>query len=465
MSRSPENPRTRTVKLGDFDKRHAKPSPPAHEPDFERDHGYENSTGVREALAAINRGDPAILVHGGAGVGKTHFVNYLQKLPGGGRQVVVAPTGIAALSVRGQTIHSLFWFPPQLLDPKNLDRVGKGLKLWKELDRVIIDEISMVRVDVLDAIDKRLRQYRKGNKPFGGAQLLMVGDPLQLPPVLDHTEAELLKGMGYATPFLHSALSLKEIELSGIELGKVFRQTDPKFISVLDSIRRRERINASIDFLNDHCHRPHRDADSPALMLTPTKAAADSHNQHGLNALKGTAKTYHAKTTGKFDIQKDRLPAPEELTLKVGAEVMAVKNKSGQWLNGSRGRIVDLLDNVVKVRFNDREEVQEVEPATWEKVRQKWNSEHQRVETEVVAKYTQIPLILGWAVTIHKSQGLTLKDVRVDLRHGTFATGQLYVALSRATSLAGLSLTRPLQPGDVKVDQNMVDFVDWISNL
>lgn len=449
------------VDLSDFDARHpSRPPPnqqtaPAHDPD------YEGSRGVRDALAAVDRGDPAILVHGGGGVGKTHLVNYLRTRPGSSRQVVVAPTGIAAINGGGQTIHSFFRLPPRFLDPKNLESAGKGSKLWRKLNRVVIDEISMVRVDLLDAIDARLRNYRRKEVPFGGAQVLMVGDPLQLPPIVRSDDGELLRGLGYATPFLHSALSFRQVKLTVIKLDKVFRQDDLTFIHVLNSIRRGEDLVAATSFLNEQCVGPHRPGPNP-LLLTPTRAAADRYNEEGLEAVQGERRSYSSATTGKFNVQKDRLPAPELLTLKVGAEVMAVRNRGSRWLNGSRGQVVELLDNAVKVRFHESGEVHEVARETWENVRQKWDPVDHRVTTEVIGTYAQIPLILGWAVTIHKAQGLTLADVRIDLGWGTFASGQLYVALSRAKSLEGLSLTRPLRPSDVRTDSNLVAFVDWL---
>ena len=199
------------------------------------------------------------------------------------------------------------------------------------------------------------------------------------------------------------------------------------------------------------------------MLLTPTRAAADHHNRAGLAALPGEQTLYRSRIKGKFDIARDRLPAPEVLALKPGAEVMAVKNDvKRRWVNGSRGQVVSLSPDEVVVRFYETGQKHPVGRVAWEKVRQVWNASEQRVESEVVGSYKQIPLIPGWALTIHKAQGLTLEDVRVDLGSGTFASGQLYVALSRATSLDGLSFQRPLRVGDVKTDPHLVEFLDWL---
>ncbi len=450
-------------RLSDFDRRNARQPPPRRADELKPDLDYEAIEGVREALAAIDAGAPAVMIHGGAGVGKTHLIHYLRVRPGGDRQVVVAPTGIAALNAKGQTIHSVFRLPPRVLDPDRLEEnKGRPPHLWLGMNRLVIDEISMVRVDVLDAIDARLRFYRRSPLPFGGVQVVMIGDPLQLPPVVEDQDRELLYALGYRTPFLHSARVWSEVDLHSAELTRVFRQRDPDFIAALNRIRRGEQVEDAVAFLNAACHRRHRPDRTP-ILLTPTRAAADHHNRAGLAALPGEPTLYRSRIKGKFDVARDRLPAPEVLALKPGAEVMAVKNDvEHRWVNGSRGQVVSLSPDEVVVRFYETGQKHPVGRVAWEKVRQVWNASEQRVESEVVGSYKQIPLIPGWALTIHKAQGLTLEDVRVDLGSGTFASGQLYVALSRATSLDGLSFQRPLRVGDVKTDPQLVEFLDWL---
>ena len=460
---APLYPDGRGKRLSAFDCRNPRQPPPRSAEELKPDLDYEASEGVREALAAIDARVPAVMIHGGAGVGKTHLIHYLRECPGGDRQVVVAPTGIAALNAKGQTMHSVFFLPPHLLDPDRLEKIkGRPPHLWREMDRLVIDEISMVRVDVLDAIDARLRFYRRSPLPFGGVQVVMIGDPLQLPPIVEEKDRELLYALGYRTPFLHSARVWSDVDLHSAELTRVFRQRDPDFIAALNRIRRGEQVEDAVAFLNAACHRRHRPDRTP-MLLTPTRAAADHHNRAGLAALPGEPTLYRSRIKGKFDIARDRLPAPEVLALKPGAEVMAVKNDEDRcWVNGSRGQVVSLSPDGVVVRFYETGQKHPVGRVVWEKYRQVWNASEQRVESEVVGSYEQIPLIPGWALTIHKAQGLTLEDVRVDLGSGTFTSGQLYVALSRATSLDGLSFQRPLRVDDIKTDPQLVEFLDWL---
>ena len=279
---APLYPDGRGKRLSAFDCRNARRPPPRRADELKPDLDYEAIEGVREALDAIDAGAPAVMIHGGAGVGKTHLIHYLRERPGGDRQVVVAPTGIAALNAKGQTIHSVFCLPPRLLDPDRLEKIeGRPPHLWQGMTRLVIDEISMVRVDVLDAIDARLRFYRRSPLPFGGVQVVMIGDPLQLPPIVEEKDRELLYALGYRTPFLHSARVWSDVDLHSAELTRVFRQRDPGFIAALNNIRRGEQVEDSVAFLNAACHRRHRPDRTP-ILLTPTRAAADHHNRAGL---------------------------------------------------------------------------------------------------------------------------------------------------------------------------------------
>ena len=450
-------------RLSDFDNRHERRPAPAAKSNTPRDTDYEGIEGVREVMAALSKGAPVVFTHGGAGVGKSHLIRYLRSGPGGERQVIVAPTGVAALNTGGQTINSFFQLPPRVIDASHLDPFnGKPPRLWREMSRLVIDEVSMVRVDLLDAVDSRLRQMRGDQRPFGGVQVMMVGDPLQLPPVVDIESRDVLHGLGYRTPFLHSARVWREVDIIGVELTRNFRTRDPEFISSLNAIRRSENIEAAISFLNEACHHPHR-ADAAPLLLTTTRRAADFHNGQGLASLQHQAFFYCAITEGRVRVQSDKVPVPEELELKLGAEVVAVVNDaSKRWVNGSRGRVVSLASDHVSVRFHESGETCEVGRHSWENIKQTWDPEERRVVNEVLGSYTQIPLVHGWAMTIHKAQGMSLDEVRVDLGDGAFASGQLYVALSRATSLEGLSLSRPIRSGDVKTEWELIEFLDWL---
>ena len=455
---------SRGIRLSDFDKLSPK-QPPARPSDApKRDLVYENTEGVSDVLTALKGGAPAVLAYGGAGVGKSHLVRYLKALPSGSRQVTVAPTAIAALTSNGQTIHSFFQFPPRILDPRNLeDFKGKPSKLWREISLLVIDETSMVRPDLLDSIDARLRQMRNSQDAFGGVQVLLVGDPLQLPPVVREDERDLLHSMGYKTPFLHSSKIWKHIEdLGAVELTRVFRQTEVDFIDALNDIRRYRNISSALAFLNERCLRPHREGGRPVL-LTATRRQADTYNAEGLNLLPGPEKVYLGEMQGKLNIQREQLPVMEHLILKPGAEVMAVQNDSAhRWVNGSRGQVVSLEPEAAVVRFYSSGATHKVERHTWEKVKQVWDDKAGRIRNEVEGSYIQLPLVYGWALTIHKAQGMTLDDVRVDLAGGTFASGQLYVAISRAKTLDGLSLSHPLTEGDVKADQILLQFLEWL---
>jgi ATP-dependent DNA helicase PIF1 len=425
------------------------------------DAAYEGSPGVAEALAAIDARAPVVLVVGRAGTGKTRLVQYLKARPGGELQVTVAPTGIAALNARAQTIHSFFHLEHAVLDARHLSRGGRFGPLYRQMARLVIDEISMVRADVVDAIDARLRQVRGDKRPFGGVQVVMVGDFLQLPPVVQEHDWPLLEGLGYEAPYAFNAHALQALPVHSVTLDRVWRQDEQDFVEILGRVRSRDAIADALATLNARCVGPHRDGVEP-LLLTPTRAAAERHNRDGLKAL-GTAPTgFRATIERDFALGAGNLPVPEHLELAVGARVMAVRNDpQGRFVNGSLGTVTRLGSDGAFVLFDRRPHEYLVAPATWEKVRQQWNDAKGRIENEVVGTYRQIPLIHAWAVTIHKAQGLTLDDVRVDLGAGAFAAGQVYVALSRVRTMAGLSFARPLRPGDVRAEPVLLAFARW----
>jgi len=267
--------------------------------------------------------------------------------------------------------------------------------------------------------------------------------------------------LGYRTPYAFSARSLEQVAVTTVSLEHVYRQDERDFINILSQIRLGEGISEAVTLLNERCVGPHRATAQP-LLLTPTKAAAERYNQRGLNALPSDPVIFRAEITGRLEIDRDRLPVPEHLELKVGARVMAVKNDlEGRWFNGSLGTIRDIGESGVLVRFDRTGDEHLVAGAEWTKVRQEWNEESQSIENRQVGAYWQIPLVPAWAITIHKAQGLTLDDVRLDLGSGAFAPGQVYVALSRVKTLAGLSLARPLRPMEVQADPMLLGFMEW----
>lgn len=425
---------------------------PARPPD------YEDSPGVREALVAVDGGRPVVLITGRAGTGKTTLVHHLRERAGGETQAVVAPTGVAALNARAQTIHSFFQFPFGVLDPQRLRPSRNAGKLYKRMQRLVIDEISMVRADILDSIDAKLRQARGDARPFGGVQIVLVGDFLQLPPVVARGDLPILEALGYPSPFAFSARILSEMTIETIELDQVYRQAEREFVDLLGKIRTAVDAEDAVDKLNTRCLRPHREGATPVL-LTPTRAAAERYNRDGLERIAGEAVVYAARIDGKLEIAGERLPVPEQLALKIGTRVMAVKNDlARRWVNGSLGTVAALEPDRVLVRFDGDGKSHWVEPVSWEKIRQDWDEGSRSITATTLAAYTQIPLLPAWAITVHKAQGLTLDDVRLDLGRGAFAPGQLYVALSRARTLDGLSLTCAIRPSDVKTHPMLADF-------
>ncbi len=356
--------------------------------------------------------------------------------------MVLAPTGVAALQAGGQTIHSFFGIPPRLMNPDEVKPRAQVRRLLKKLDRVVIDEISMVRADLLDAVDISLRIARDNSEPFGGVQMVLVGDFLQLPPVVPYAEQEMLGRMGYEGPFTF-----------------VHRQTDRAFIAMLDALRRGRGAREAAEALNEACVRPHRDGALPVL-LTPTNARADAYNARGLASLSDEGREFSGLLKGEFGLEGDRLPVAEKLVLKRGARVMALRNDPARrWVNGSVGTVTGLGPHSALVKLDSGPSV-EIEAFTWERIRYGWDEPGGRLEAQVVGTYTQLPLAPAWALTMHKAQGLTLTDVRIDFADGAFAPGQAYVALSRARTLEGLSLVRAITGRDVRVDRRVAEFVE-----
>lgn len=409
-------------------------------------------------IAALRSAAPAVLLHGRAGTGKTTLIHSLKSE--GLRYVVVAPTGVAALNAGGQTIHKFFGIPPRIV---NLDEIKPRNRLGsilRRIDLIVIDEISMVRSDLLDVVDQTLRVHLDLAKPFGGKTILMVGDFLQLPPIVEEHDAPILQHRGYEVAHAFGAKCIKNLrDLKLIELSTVYRQRDPEFLNLLHNVRMGENLEDTVRRLNLLCHREHQTSSKPVI-LTSTTEAASEYNRQGLAELPGSAVRLVGVIENDFRILRDRLPAPEHLDLKVGARIMMVKNDpEKRWVNGSLGTVSKLSSAAVWVRLDGATKEDEVHKATWESIEYQYDLLTQRVHPVVVGTYTQFPIAPAWAMTIHKAQGLTLDGVRVDLGHGAFSAGQAYVALSRARSLQGLSLAQPLRVSDVMTDANLVEGV------
>jgi hypothetical protein len=407
----------------------------------------------------IDAGIPIIFVSGKAGTGKTTLIRYLRR-ECKKNIAVVAFMGVAALNAGGMTIHKFFSFPARILFDRDIVRKSDR-RLYKKLDLLIIDEVSMVRADLLDAIDAFLRKNgRDRNKPFGGTQLLLVGDLFQLPPVVDDGAKKILRARGYTSRFFFSAKSLRSCDLVAVELSKNYRQRDANFADMLNQIRVAENLDEVIPRLNARCIASKGD-DSSVLTLTCKNDPASDINEARLRELPGETRTYQGQITGSFTKDLDKLPAPLELSLKIGAQVMFVKNdRQNRWVNGTLGRVVGLDENSIRVEAmaGNPGETFEVEKVDWESFEFEFDQELDEIVPVVSGRFTQFPLMLAWAVTIHKCQGKTLDSVRVDLGTGGFASGQVYVALSRCRSLQDLSLATPIRPADVICDRRISRF-------
>ncbi|MGQ9696984.1 MAG: ATP-dependent DNA helicase [Armatimonadota bacterium] len=410
-------------------------------------------------MSLLDSGSPVVFVTGKAGTGKSTLIRYLRKVLTK-RLAVVAPTGVAAINAGGATIHSMFRLPPKIHEDKDIKRVY-GRKLYQKLELLIVDEVSMVRADLMDSVDCFLRKNRESPHPFGGVQLLLIGDLFQLPPVVTEQEREVLIRKGYTVFYFFDAFSLKRAPISFVELPKVFRQTDEDFINILNCIRAGEDVDDAVVELNARCFRPDTDPTDLDLILTCTNAKADEINQRELDQLPTKARVFQGRITGEFSIKDDKLPSPMDLTLKIGARVMFTKNdEQHRWVNGTIGVVRDMDQNSVTVELlgEHRGSVHNVQAVTWETYRYEYDEENDNIVARKVGEDIQYPLMLSWAVTIHKSQGKTLNNVFVDLGDGAFAPGQVYVALSRCRTLDGIRLARPIRPSEVKCDPVVTRF-------
>jgi ATP-dependent exoDNAse (exonuclease V) alpha subunit len=416
----------------------------------------DSDPAVAEARDALIDRTPIVMVVGRAGTGKSHFIRTLVEQDPGFPQALLAPTGLAAMNIGGQTVHSFFGFPPRPLIGNHDKPHWFFMRMARAINRIIVDEVSMLRADVLDAMDQHLKVARKSSRPFGGVQMLLVGDFYQLPPVVRGEESALLEDAGYASPYAFSAHCLRDAPIAGVQLTEVHRQTNQDFIALLSSIRERRGVEEAVTILNTVCL--DRSLPKRPVLLCATNAVADRYNAQGLASLDGAAAHY----TGAFEgqapkAQSDRFPAPMELVLKRGARVIFTQNDpEGRWVNGSLGTVRSLDETVIVVALDAGDDV-DVERATWPQARWTWNQKENRMEVKEEFKYVQFPLAPAWALTIHKAQGMTLDSVEIDLGHGAFAPGQTYVALSRARSMETLRLSRPLSPRDVQVDPAIAD--------
>lgn len=407
-------------------------------------------------LDALEGSNENLFVTGKAGTGKSTLLQYFRATTAK-NVAVLAPTGVAALNVGGQTIHSFFKFGTEVTLEKVKRLARSERALYEKLDAIVIDEVSMVRADLFDCVEKFLRlNGRSEGEPWGGVQIIAFGDLFQLPPVVPPDERHIFEDH-YAGPFFFNAFAFDELDLSLVELATVYRQSDAEFIAFLDRVRRGEIDAAAIARFNAAAVRELEEKDASAIVLVPTNAQADTINATALRTIAGAERVYRGAVEGAFS-ERD-FPTAIALALRVGAQVMLLKNDpEGRYVNGDLAVVEKLSPSSVRVRFPDGTH-EEIVPSRWEKVRHGFDPSEGAVRTEIVGAFTQLPLRLSWAVTIHKGQGKTFDRVRIDLGRGAFAPGQIYVALSRCRSMEGIALTAPMRERDVIVDARVREFL------
>ena len=400
-----------------------------------------------------------IFVTGPAGTGKSTLIEDVKKEVDKNK-IVVAPTGIAALNIGGKTIHSVFRLGFEPIPPVKEYKDPKFRKLIKNLEILIIDEISMVKAPILDAISRSLQLHRKSKKPFGGVSVLVCGDLFQLPPVMNQYDEKIILDL-YESPFFFDAACFYETQEPKIfELTESFRQQDDShFLDLLNNIRLGLNLQETVNTINRTCFDPQFEEETAMTVTSRTRRSEDL-NKHQLQLIEDQEKEFKARERGEF--KESELPAPRELVLKKGAQVIFTKNDSeGRWVNGSIGKVLD-VSSKKQIEVKIQNISYKVEREKWVKESYIYDEINDEIHTEEVAVYEQFPLKLGWSVTIHKSQGLTLESCSVDLGNGAFAPGQAYVALSRCKNLNSLHLHTELKASDIKLDPQVVDFYKYI---
>lgn len=415
----------------------------------------------KSAFDLMERTRECLFITGKAGTGKSTLLKYF-KANTGKNIIVLAPTGVAAINVGGQTIHSFFKFPPRIIQKDTIKRL-RNKSLLENIDMIIIDEVSMVRSDLMDGIDYALRLNRGRMKaPFGGIQMVFFGDLFQLSPVVEHEARQLLEER-YRSPYFFSAKVFDDCHIRTIELSTIYRQKDSSFMELLNRVRNKEHTKEDLDILNKRVQKGIEVSKKDVtVILTTTNSLAHSINQDRLSKLPGKEITYDSMATGRFE--ESTYPTDACLKLKKGAQVILIKNDPDKrWVNGTLAKVTALSKDSIVVDIGGFE--YDLPVVKWQKIEYSYNEEEDRIEDEVVGEFAQYPLKLAWAITIHKSQGQTFDKVIIDLGHGAFTHGQLYVALSRCTRLNGISLKRPVLHSDIIFDERIYEFNERFVSL
>ncbi len=412
---------------------------------------YSKGSVPQQALDLLEKTAEHLFVTGKAGTGKTTLLRYLKE-KSKKNIVIVAPTGVSAIHIKGQTIHSFFRFPPKYIRKENLRRL-RNSSLMRKMDTLMIDEVSMLRADLLDGIDYSLRLNRdEMKKPFGGVQVFFFGDLYQLPPVVDREMKEVFD-LDYQSPYFFSARVFQELKLKKLELTEVHRQKDGEFLSLLEKIRTKTMTKMDLSQINRLTENEFDEESS--VILTTTNQRAGAINKMRLARLTGQEFVYKASVNGQFEYGS--FPTDEHLSLKKGAQIMLIRNDDQKrWVNGTLAKIHDLDQDFIRVEINGS--IHDVTPFKWEKISYTYNDIEDKIDEKVIGQFEQYPIKLAWAVTIHKSQGQTFDKIVVDFDTGAFSHGQVYVALSRCTSMAGITLRRPLLHSDVILDERIHRF-------
>ncbi len=423
---------------------------------------FELNADFQYALNVFEKTFNSVFLTGRAGTGKSTLLS-LFRHTSRKQCVVLAPTGVAALNVQGQTIHSFFGFPGKFITPADIRIRRDKAVTFRKLETLIIDEVSMVRADIIDCIDYALRMARNINAPFGGVQMIFIGDLFQLPPIVSSPEEKLFFQQNYDSPHFFSANVFKKgFKYEMIELKKVYRQSERHFVRLLDAVREGEIDYDDLETLNERYIGENKlMSNANFITLSARNNLVDEINQKELAQLTTPSYQFIAQITGAFDPKQ--VQAESVITLKQGAQVMFVKNDNvkREYVNGSIGKIIALSQDRILVSLedmNEKETIIEVEKQKWEVLHYRLSTDGDKIETETVGTFQQYPLRLAWAITIHKSQGKTFDRVYIDLGAGAFETGQTYVALSRCRTLNGIILKRKLLPTDIRIDERVVDY-------